>query len=221
MNGFIEYPINNIGKDFVCGDIHGCYSDLEEELAKINFDITKDRLFCVGDLADRGPESNKSLEYIKKPWFHPVMGNHEDMFLQCWYYKSSDKYWHFSNGGQWCNEIDKRYIEEYGILLEQLPLIINIGKVLILHSLCPKFNTVDTLKEAIKIDNPYYQNIKEYILWERDKSYNHFISDINIVYAGHTIVKNPVKFGCVTDIDTGSFLKYWEGESGKITIVQI
>ena len=39
---------NLSGRDFVCGDIHGCFDLVESFLNKIGFDKTKDRLFSVG-----------------------------------------------------------------------------------------------------------------------------------------------------------------------------
>jgi len=49
--------INKKGRDFVCGDIHGCFDQLEEKLSQVNFDKSTDRLFCVGDLIDRGHDA--------------------------------------------------------------------------------------------------------------------------------------------------------------------
>ena len=73
-----HYARNENGRDFVVSDIHGCYDTLMVELAQIDFDQHKDRLFSVGDLVDRGPDSLKCLKLIEEPWFHPVIGNHED-----------------------------------------------------------------------------------------------------------------------------------------------
>jgi serine/threonine protein phosphatase 1 len=72
---------NKNGRDFVCGDIHGCFSYLEERLIEIGFSKNSYRLFCVGDLIDRGPESGMAADYIEMPWFYSVLGNHEEMFL--------------------------------------------------------------------------------------------------------------------------------------------
>lgn len=44
------------GKDYVVGDIHGCYSLLYTKLTQLGFDFSKDRLISVGDLCDRGPD---------------------------------------------------------------------------------------------------------------------------------------------------------------------
>jgi len=51
-----KLPTNQAGKDYVIGDLHGCYELLERLLDAVGFDKSKDRLFSVGDLIDRGPD---------------------------------------------------------------------------------------------------------------------------------------------------------------------
>lgn len=51
------FEINEVGKDFIVGDIHGCLDQLKFQLSVTGFDKSKDRLFSVGDLIDRGPDS--------------------------------------------------------------------------------------------------------------------------------------------------------------------
>ena len=80
---------NNAGKDFVCGDIHGCFDDLEMELRTIRFNKTKDRLFSVGDLIDRGPKSELAAAYMNSFWFFPLMGNHE--YIRTFHCKNAGK----------------------------------------------------------------------------------------------------------------------------------
>lgn len=55
---------------------------LMARLAEIGFDFKKDRLFAVGDLCDRGPDSLGCLALLLEPWFFAVRGNHEDALLQ-------------------------------------------------------------------------------------------------------------------------------------------
>jgi len=57
----LKLPTNTTGKDFVVGDLHGCYDLLESLLGAVSFDKSKDRLFSVGDLIDRGPNSLRCL----------------------------------------------------------------------------------------------------------------------------------------------------------------
>ena len=60
------------------GDIHGHFSRLEATLAMRRFNPAQDRLFSVGDLVDRGQESPQVLDWLKRPWFFAVCGNHDD-----------------------------------------------------------------------------------------------------------------------------------------------
>ena len=72
-----HFALNTAGRDFVVGDIHDCFSELQAKLDNLDFDEDVDRLFSVGDLIDRGAESRRSLEWLDKPWFHAVRGTRE------------------------------------------------------------------------------------------------------------------------------------------------
>lgn len=94
-------PFNSVGRDFVCGDIHGSYSCVKRFLDEIAFDYEKDRLICSGDLVDRGPENEKCLALIYEPWFHMTIGNHEQLMVG-WFKGEwpGNLAWE-SNGGRW------------------------------------------------------------------------------------------------------------------------
>ncbi|NNM65028.1 MAG: hypothetical protein HKL99_10520 [Burkholderiales bacterium] len=77
-----RFPINAAGRDFVLGDIHGAFDLVAQGLRRVQFDPALDRLFCVGDLVDRGPESHRALAFLGLPWVHSARGNHEDNLLQ-------------------------------------------------------------------------------------------------------------------------------------------
>lgn len=76
-----EVPVNLEGRDFIVGDLHGCFDELAKLLSYVEFNPHQDRLFSTGDLIDRGPRSLDCLNLLKKKWFYPVLGNHEDIFL--------------------------------------------------------------------------------------------------------------------------------------------
>ena len=67
---------------YAIGDIQGCFKSLRRLLNRIAFDPPHDRLWLVGDLVNRGPDSLATLRFIKSlgPSVFPVLGNH-DLFL--------------------------------------------------------------------------------------------------------------------------------------------
>ena len=129
-----HHAANAQGRDFIVGDLHGCRSMLDALLEHVGFDTARDRLFSVGDLVDRGPDSMACLDLLLEPWFYPVLGNHDAM-LMAWILKEdqdprADVYGggFVLNGGlQWANSLWS-WANEFLPLLQALPLVRVIGK---------------------------------------------------------------------------------------------
>jgi len=68
---------------YIVGDIQGCFAALEQVLDKVNFDPKYDKLWAVGDLIGRGPQSLETLSYLYQlgDAFDTVLGNHDLHFL--------------------------------------------------------------------------------------------------------------------------------------------
>ncbi len=144
MQSIQKLPVNTQGKDYIVGDLHGCYALLERLLKEVQFDPAQDRLFSVGDLVDRGPDSLRCLQLLDEPWFYAVMGNHEEMLLECFLpYLDSGKLASLDeisdsdclkNGGDW---VTQHYLPEKqrmtdgfnrGLLMVfALPLVLIVG----------------------------------------------------------------------------------------------
>ena len=129
-------PANDRGRDFVIGDLHGCLGDLQEKLRAARFDpAAGDRLFSVGDLVDRGPDSLGCLALLRQPLFHAVLGNHEQMMLDAMAEGVGDQsqafLFHVFNGGGWAVDLIRSRAPHFLALAERvvvLPHVLVVGE---------------------------------------------------------------------------------------------
>lgn len=218
-----RFARNEIGHDYVVGDIHGCFTALGVELNRIGFDGHKDRLFSVGDLVDRGPESEASIDWISIPWFHAVRGNHEQMAIGVAAGRH-DMGNYLVNGGGWFLSMPDSHQKMYAEVFDDLPIAIEIdtpsGRVGIIHADLGEYTDWDEFTQAIEMadSNNKRKNIREIALWSRSRiSYDVTtpIAGVTAVYVGHTPVKESKWLGNVHYIDTGAVF------GGKFTIVKL
>ena len=67
---------------YAIGDVQGCYEELRELLEVIDYSPTKDELWFVGDMINRGPQNAEVLDLIMSlPNVRCVLGNHDLHFL--------------------------------------------------------------------------------------------------------------------------------------------
>jgi serine/threonine protein phosphatase 1 len=131
----LHLPANTAGKDYIVGDLHGCYDDLMFMLDHIGFNKITDRLFSVGDLVDRGPKSLECANLIYEDWVYVTRANHEQMmidFLSNGTFTSNVNYGEGSswipNGGAWMKGEDHNDLIALARDLDMLPFVISVGE---------------------------------------------------------------------------------------------
>jgi len=64
---------------YAIGDLQGCYDPFRRLLDEIDFEPSKDTLWLVGDLVNRGPKSLKTLRFVRELGDSAltVLGNHD------------------------------------------------------------------------------------------------------------------------------------------------
>ena len=207
----IEMPEN--GRTFVVGDLHGCYDILMHELNKVSFDKSKDLLISVGDLIDRGDKNIDCAWLLAEPWFKAVMGNHEDMFINCMNGINVQLY--LSNGGQWTTKQPNNDLLELKDMFEKMPhvIILEPGPYVISHATF-SFDSLEDFKRGVgrkHYTDPYH------LLWERD-NLERSHPDIIRSYHGHTPMEKSITLGNSRYIDTGAVFKE---HGGFLTLEEI
>ena len=73
----IANPVPTPGRTIAVGDLHGCRATFDRLLAQVAFDPTRDSLWLVGDLINRGPDSLGCLARAHALRARAVLGNHD------------------------------------------------------------------------------------------------------------------------------------------------
>jgi serine/threonine protein phosphatase 1 len=76
------------GRLIAIGDIHGCHLEFAELLARVA-PGRDDRLILLGDLVNRGPDSNKVIDLARDHKAVSLLGNHELRLLK--YRRTGDR----------------------------------------------------------------------------------------------------------------------------------
>lgn len=220
----IQHASNASGRDFVVGDLHGCRSMLDQLLRHVEFDGSRDRLFSVGDLVDRGPDSVGCLELLREPWFYPVLGNHDALLIAWLRGHSNDPLQRLyrsaflnNGGGNW---IRKGYQQalEYLLTLENLPLTRKVDDFWVVHAeITPGFNPIEDDWENLHLIEGFdgVGNWVDHVLWGREllfalkKGFPKDFAETRRVYCGHSIRRpqngKVARFGEQIFLDAGAY----------------
>jgi serine/threonine protein phosphatase 1 len=210
-----RFERNKSGRDLIVGDIHGHFTRLQAALDRVGFDPDcGDRLFSVGDLVDRGPESDRVLDWLGKPWFHVVRGNHEQMAIDFAAGRIREARLYMMNGGGWNLSSPPEFSKEIAAAFDVLPIAIELdteqGPVGIIHADCPVPSWADCKARlsapGLDVDADSFVSA---CLWSRSRiqgAGDGEVGDIRAVVVGHTPMDRMTSLGNVIYIDTGGWL---------------
>ena len=183
-------------RTIVVGDIHGCYDELEDLLAKVSFGAD-DRLISVGDLITKGPKSREVLDrFMTDAQFSAVIGNHDLALRRRWNgekfkLKASQKPTH---------KAMKKDKEHYVSFLNSLPFVIDLGSHLVVHAglrpgVALQSQTTDDLTELRSLgpDRSARDGVPWYEVYDGDK----------VVLFGHWPASEPRRGKKAIGLDTG------------------
>lgn len=209
------------------GDLHGMFSHLEQALEALEFDPQHDRLLSVGDLIDRGPESHRALEFLDKPWFYAVQGNHERLLLDSEADPDLACTWIALNGGEWWRDVRRDEQERFRQRIGEMPFLLEVdtdqGKVGIVHADVPLDLSWQDFVQRLGSD----PRLREYAVWSRKRialseSSGEIspVDGIDLVIMGHTPLQQAVHAANIYYLDTGAAYTDVLSEA-KLSILQI
>lgn len=233
----VRYGPNTAGRDLIVGDLHGSYTLLRQALEAVGFRPGVDRLFSVGDLIDRGPESDRCLDFLK--WINEgnggvVRGNHEGMLIGLYSEgmptQSAENWLFRGNGMGWLRDMSPEWRLEAATRFAAMPIAIEIetsrGPVGIVHADVPAGLTWKDFTECLEDSSGSRarEEIAEEAVWSRTRIESGDRSGtarIGRVFVGHTILDAPTRLGNIFYLDTGAVLGVLDSDprSGRLTIV--
>ena len=142
-------------RTFITADIHGAYRAFMQGMEKTGFDYLNDRLICLGDVCDRGPETSKVIDEllkIRKLIF--LIGNH-DLWAMEWALTGKiPLVWDTQGGEQTRGSYPNGMPEEHVRLLKDAPGYYEEGGRLFVHA-------------GIRPELPIQEQDQEVLLWDR------------------------------------------------------
>jgi bis(5'-nucleosyl)-tetraphosphatase (symmetrical) len=134
---------------YAVGDLQGCFYSLQNLLDKIDFDSTKDELWLVGDVINRGQGSLQTLEwcYENQDNLKVVLGNHDLHFLSIAFKQKK-----LSKSDTVGPILASGNCDKYVDWMLTWPLIYSNKNFLMVHAgLMPQWSTVDAVKLSKEI----------------------------------------------------------------------
>lgn len=206
-----------VPRRIVIGDVHGHYQSLETLLASLEL-RTQDRVYFLGDLIDRGPQSAEVVDLVMRQGYGCVLGNHEAMMLDVIRYGAAAaellEAWLYSGGQNTLRSYQNAIPQRHLTWLQERPLYLDLGDYWLVHA-------------GVDPSLPLEQQNVEICCWIRDEFHSStqpYFPHKTIV-TGHTITftlpdippgKVAQGIGWI-DIDTGVYHR----RSGWLTALDL
>lgn len=210
------------GRVLIAADIHGSFAVLDRALEAIDYDESRDVVFLIGDMVDRGAESHRCLEWIDRPRRYCLKGNHEsDLEGVCDGRISRDD--HVDDGGAWFHRLSDNDRSLYRSALTALPMAARVltpgrKRVGMVHAdvagsnfwqFCGHLRYGDYRAEKIAM------NGRSRFTAVRQGEPIPLMTDVDHMFFGHSPVVDPVTVGNCSWIDTGL------PHSGQVSLIDV
>jgi serine/threonine protein phosphatase 1 len=198
--------VDHSSRLIIIGDVHGHFQGLKTLFSLLELD-DRDRVYFLGDLIDRGPESAQVVEFVRTGQYPCLLGNHEQMMRLAFNTSSSD---YFAMEG-WLSAGGRSTLDSYEDLsqldidlewMATLPTYLDLGHIWLVHAgVHPRLSLAEqTAQEFCWIRREFHQMQKPFF---EDK----------LIVTGHTITFTfpGVEPGQLAqgagwlDIDTGAY----------------
>lgn len=169
-----------MGSKYAISDIHGCLKTFRHLVEDIVQFKESDTLYLLGDYVDRGPDSKGVIDYIlqlkEKHTVHTLLGNHEEMMVNCLLDHSLQESWLRYGGKETLKSFGVSDIhdipEMYWIFINSCKYFIEEDQNLLVHA-------------GFNFDKDPFQDF-EAMLWTRSESVDLEKSKGRKVIHGHT-----------------------------------
>lgn len=110
------------------GDIHGCIDEFTELLNKLKYDPQNDELILLGDLLDRGPDSEGVVRKAREMNLKCLMGNHEHKYVK--WFRSQGTRVDVYDRKDYYNKLSDQDI----VYIHDMPLYLEFDDVIAVHA---------------------------------------------------------------------------------------
>lgn len=197
-------------RQIIIGDVHGCFEELKELLDKVKFNSSEDELIFLGDLINKGPDSVKVLEFVKKGNHRSILGNHELGFLKA---QEGGKY--RSGGNLKLIEQLGTHLDEYVQWMKELPLYIEEESFIAIHGGLEPDVELEKQRPEIATRIRYWDGVGEDMNNDSHSPWFEYYKGEKLVIFGHWAALGLVVRENVIGLDTGCV---WGGDLSALIL---